>query len=291
MTEPDTIVECTGCGTRLARIDMFGVEPDLLCPRCASGVRKRMQVRVRTIRPDRPPIVTALCLGIALVLFVMTDFVYKNPGSRPAWLQALYQDGHVWMGEVYRHLTCIFLHGGWWHILMNGMAIWFLGRIVEAGWGHLVMAGLMVATGMAASAAQWIATGSAVGLSGALFGLCGFLWAQRRHHPFAAAVMNERMIRWILTMLVLGILLSVTKTMPIGNWAHGAGLVSGGLIGLAAAHRRRIPLLVGCGVLIAALVVLSIDYYFPNAEVEITNGQTWTRERWREYWFRHYGGG
>ncbi len=289
MTDPDTIVKCTGCGTQLPRIDMFGVEPDLLCPRCADGVRRRMQVRVRTIRPDRKPVVTTLFLGIAIVLFVMTDFVFRS--NPPTWLRALYQDGHVWKGEIYRHVTSIFLHGGWAHILLNGLALWSLGRVVEAGWGHLAMAGVMLATGVTGAVAQWIATGPAVGLSGGILGLCGFMWAQRRHHPFAAAVMNERMIRWIIMIMVVGVLLSATNTLPIGNWAHGGGLVMGALIGLAAAHRRRVVLLIGCAVLVAALAVVSIDFFFPEAEVQLTNGQTWTRQRWHDYWMLKYGGG
>ena len=82
MTAPNTIVACRVCGAQGPRADMFGVEPDLLCPRCASGVRSRMQVRVRKHMSDRRPIVTLVAIGIAAALFVLDEFVYPNPTLR-----------------------------------------------------------------------------------------------------------------------------------------------------------------------------------------------------------------
>lgn len=288
VTDQDPIVECSGCRSTLPRSEMFGAEPDLLCPRCASGVRRRMHVRFRPLERERKPIVTVLCLGISILLFVCTDLIWRAGGdaARPAWLQALYQDSHVWVGEVWRHLGCVFLHGGWLHLAMNGMALWFLGRHVEGAWGSWALAALIVFTGVSSSAVSWIMSGSGVGISGALFGLCGFLWALRRVHPVAAAIMNERMIRWILMMLVLGVVLSASGRLAIGNWAHGAGLATGFLAGLAVRDRRRrlwVPLL---GVLLLVLVLLSTQWAVGTTAM--TNGETWSRARWREYWLTHY---
>jgi rhomboid protease GluP len=291
VNENDPIVACAACGAKLPRSEMFGVEPDLNCPNCAAGVRKRMHVRYRPRQRDRAPYVTVFLLVVSIALFVFTHVLYPGRGgaARPAWLVALFQAEPIWVGEVWRHATCMVLHGAWWHILMNCMALWFLGRAIELGWGHLTLVGLMLGTGLVASAAEWIMQGGGIGLSGGLFGLCGFLWALRRVHPIAAAVMNEQQIRWILTLLVIGVVLSATGQLAIGNWAHGGGLVSGYLIGMAARDRRRFLWLPVSAVGVALLVVLSV--YVAFGKVELKQGDRTfksSRAEWREYWIEHY---
>jgi len=273
---------------------MFGLEPELLCTRCASGVRHRTQIRYRPIARDRRPVVTLVCLWLSIALFVATDILWPQVrrGGGPAWLAGLYQDSPIWAGEVWRHVSCIFLHGGWWHIGMNGMALWYLGRQVEAGWGSLALLGLVLFTGVVGSAATWIASGSSVGISGALFGLCGFLWALRHVHPVAAQVMTDQMIRWIVVMLVVGVILSATGKLAIANWAHGAGLASGYLAGLAVRDARRqlwLPLL---GLLAVGLIVASMYVAFGSVPLTTNGGRTYVatpRAEWREIWLQQHG--
>ena len=261
MVDQEILLPCSGCGRTLPREEMFGVEPDLLCPNCRDAVSKRMNVRFRPHERSFPPRVTQVCLGISVLLFLCTHVFFPERADRaqPAWLLALYQGEPIWAGEVWRHLTCIFLHGDWFHILMNGYALWFLGRYTEMGWGHWVTAGLILGTGVSAAAVSWtMTTPGSVGISGALFGLVGFLWAQRKVHPIAAAVMHDGMIRWILTMLVLGIILSASGRYPVDNWAHGVGLGMGLLAGWAFQQRLRAVYLLGCVLLGAAFVVTSV---------------------------------
>jgi len=290
----DVHVSCSTCGAEARRSEMFGLEPDLLCARCASVVRHRTQIRYRPRPRERRPVVTFLCLGLSIALFLATDILWPQVrrGGGPAWLAALYQDSPIWAGEVWRHLSCIFLHGGWWHIGMNGMALLYLGRRVEAGWGSFALLGLVLFTGVTGAAATWIASGSSVGISGALFGLCGFLWALRRVHPVAAEVMTEQMIRWVVIMLILGVILSATGRLAVANWAHGAGLASGYLAGLATADARRklwFPLL---GVLAAGLVVASVYLAFGSVPLTANGGRTYVptpRAQWRKVWLAQQG--
>ncbi|MDJ0974738.1 MAG: rhomboid family intramembrane serine protease [Planctomycetota bacterium] len=252
------IATCTSCGAELPRSEMFGLEPDLQCPPCAQNIRVRTFVRFRPLSKEYKPVVTVASLAICALLFLAFKQIVNSGAERfPAWYAALLQNGFIWSGELWRHVTCAFLHFDWWHILMNGFALWSLGRVMEQAWGPWTMLGLIIGTGAGASAVQWMFAGGGIGISGALFGLCGFLWAMRKVHPTAAMVMTDRLRNWILTLLVVGVILSEVNNIPIGNWAHGGGLVCGLAIGWAAAHPRRKLLVPGIALLIVGLVVAS----------------------------------
>jgi membrane associated rhomboid family serine protease len=243
MGEQDMPVDCVGCGTTLPRRDMFGVEPDLRCPRCASGVRRRMQVRVRPRVEDRAPTVTKIVLGIAALFFVLGDFVYANPLTRPDWfvqlLVATRPSQLIWSGEVWTLLGSAFWHIGFLHILFNAWWIWDLGRAVESGFGRWALVLLVAGGAMVASGVEWMVRGPGVGLSGVVYALALFLFVHRRSNPFAAQVMNRRTLNFLLMWFVLCIVLTESGTWNVGNWAHGAGAAWGYLAGEAVRHRLR----------------------------------------------------
>ncbi len=274
---------------------MFGVEPDLLCARCASGVRQRMQVRFRPVAKDRAPIATVVCVGIAVLLALATELMWPMRGTkpRPGWLLLLYQTQDVWAGEVWRHVTSMFLHGGWVHLVFNGMALWSIGRIFEATWGALAMLGLLILTGIAGASLEFIAhQSSSVGLSGGILGLCGFLIALRHRHPVAAAVMHPGNVKYVLVFVVVCIVASLANVFNIANWAHGGGLGLGFLIGHASLDPRRRILVPLCGLLAVGLMVASIFLAFGSVQVTRDGGANWERiprMEWREIWLKQNG--
>jgi rhomboid family protein len=74
-------------------------------------------------------------------------------------------------------LTCIFLHGGWLHIIGNLWFLYVFGDNVEDRFGHAEFLLLYLGCGVAASVAQYLANpGSAaptIGASGAIAGVMG----------------------------------------------------------------------------------------------------------------------
>ncbi len=272
--------------------DMFGLPPDLVCPSCAEARRTRMQTKVRTQAAPVRPIVAITSLAICIGLFVATDLVYRNqPWAKgPAWLRSLYQGEAIWAGEFWRHVGSVFLHGGWFHLLLNGLWIWQLGRVLEVIWGHTTLAILILTTGVGAAATQWIFVGWGVGFSGAIFGFIGFLWALRGKHPFATAFMNKRMRNEIIVWSLIMVVLTQTGTLNIGNVAHGAGFALGYLFGFL--HGRSVPKTARRAVMIAttvALVVAAQFFAFGSVKLTNDNGATFkehTRSTWRSEWLR-----
>jgi len=249
-----------------------------------------MQVRYRPLERDHVPRATALCLAVAAILFVCTDLLWApKPGvSQPAWLLALYQSQAIWAGAVWKHLTSMFLHGGFIHVIFNSMALWVIGRAVERSWGTPAFLAILVATGMAGGAVEFAAhPASAVGLSGGILGLCGFLMARRKDHPTARAVMHDGNVRFLLIYVVACVVLTQMGRLHIANWAHGAGLGTGFLIGLASKHAKRKLLVPLAGLLCVALVVASVFLAFGEVTLE-KSGEAWSRQQWRTYWLENH---
>ena len=295
MVDQEVLIPCSSCGRPQARSDMFGVEPELLCQSCRDGVSKRMHVRFRPQERDHPPIVTKVCLGICVALYLATHifFPWRPDQPPPGWLQALYQAEPIWSGQVWRHVSCIFLHANWLHLGMNALWLWFLGRYVEIGWGHWAMVGLVLITGVTAAAVSWImTTPGSVGISGVVYGLIAFLIAMRHAHPVARAVMHERNVKLILTLMVVGFVVTSAGNSNIDHWAHGVGFVMGWLVAVAIRQGKSLPRLVACVALSIALIVTSVFVAFgsgipmqrTNQYGEQVETFTITRQEYRTWW-------
>jgi len=74
-------------------------------------------------------------------------------------------------------LTSMFLHGGWWHIIMNMWFLWIFGRNVEDAMGHFPYLVFYLTCGVAAALVQTFSDLSStiptVGASGAIAGIMG----------------------------------------------------------------------------------------------------------------------
>ena len=122
-------------------------------------------------------------------------------------------------------------------ILHVGFNVWWildLGRGIEGRWGHLAMAGLVLGGAGFANLVQWVAQGAnAVGLSGVVYALAGFLFALRRVDGTAAALMHPRTANALIAWFLFCIVLTMSGTLGVANWAHGAGAVWGWAAGMA----------------------------------------------------------
>lgn len=138
---------------------------------------------------------------------------------------------NYWMAVVpdsfarpWEFVTAIFAHGSVEHLLMNMVSLYWLGTMIEDIHGKLKFAILFFVSGIFGNIAfALFANGSAVGASGAIFGLLGagaYLLYQMRSNPAARG-----MFQGMLAMLVLNVLNSFVP--GIAMEAHFGGLVAG----------------------------------------------------------------
>ena len=146
---------------------------------------------------------------------------------------------------IWTLLTCVFLHGGWMHIIGN---LWFLhifGDNVEDRMGHGGYLLFYLASGVAASAVHLLSDPSSavptIGASGAIAGVMGaymFLYPHSRVLTIIPIFIIIQIVTipaplflgiWFLIQLLQG---SQAGATGVAWWAHIGGFVAGALVAL-----------------------------------------------------------
>ena len=174
-------------------------------------------------------------------------------------LAAGYPTGGLF-GSLVPMLTHMFLHGGWWHLLLNMWVMWIFADNVEDAFGRGRFLGFYVLSGLAALALHVAFNASSqtpvVGASGAIAGVMG---AYFRLFPHARVLVLIPIvfIPWIvevpaLVFLGLWFLMQVFSGIASGTvpeagaavawWAHAGGF----LFGLSLARLFALPHCIYC---------------------------------------------
>ncbi|KAL4341675.1 hypothetical protein GQ457_08G033690 [Hibiscus cannabinus] len=148
-----------------------------------------------------------------------------------------------WTDVVVKHqgwrlITCIWLHAGVIHLLVNMLSLVFIGVRLEQQFGFVRIGILYLVSGFGGSvvSALFIRNNISVGASGALFGLLG-------------AMLSELFTNWTIytnkAMALLTLLVIVTINLAIGilphvdNFAHIGGFLTGFLLGFVLLPRPQ----------------------------------------------------
>lgn len=131
-------------------------------------------------------------------------------------------------GEIWRLLSSIFLHGGFLHLLMNMMALFFAGLFLESLLGKWRLLLLYIVTGIVASVAScmWYDATISVGASGAIFGLYGYFIAAIIYQSFPYKI-DSGFLYSLLAYIGINLVMGLIGSGRIDNAAHIGGLVSG----------------------------------------------------------------
>ncbi len=189
-------------------------------------------------------------------------------------------------GEWWRLATAMFLHFGILHLLMNMVALWDSGRLVERLFGPIRFIAIYLASGLTGNLVSLIFHGDRAvsgGASGAIFGIYGALLAfllteRRRLH-----VAEFRWMFWGATAFSV-LALSFGLLIPgIDNAAHFGGLLAGistGYILLASnpdvkSQRKRLQRFAAAmfGLTIAALVSSVPKPRYPWTDEQLARGE------------------
>ncbi|HUY90708.1 MAG TPA: rhomboid family intramembrane serine protease [Pirellulales bacterium] len=174
---------------------------------------------------------------IALLCALVATFVWEELSGALDNVQALLAAGAINLpelqrGEVWRLVTCLFLHADANHLIGNCVALYIIGMASQQafGAGRTLMSFFL--TGAVASAVSvWFQPVPTVGASGAIFGLIGaviaFLYRYRDKFYLRDARIAWVLLVWSLCQVGTGFL-----NPQVANAAHCAGLILGGVLGL-----------------------------------------------------------
>jgi membrane associated rhomboid family serine protease len=138
---------------------------------------------------------------------------------------------------LWTFLTSMFMHGGFFHLFVNMLSLFFIGSLVEKILGKKRYLYVYLATGLFAGLffvlSSLIFTENfnvyAVGASGALFGLIGLLMLLTPDLPvYIMFIPIPIKIKYAAPgILILLWIISALGDIPIGNTAHLGGLILG----------------------------------------------------------------
>lgn len=150
------------------------------------------------------------------------------------WLGVL---GQVRQGEIWRLITPIFIHGGFFHILFNMLWLKQLGTAIEQHEGTPRFGLQVLVYAVLSNLGQYFISGPFFGgMSGVVYGLFGYVWIRGKYDPRRPYELDQSTV----TLMIIWFFLCFTGFVgPIANAAHTIGLVLG--IIWASLAVRRIP--------------------------------------------------
>jgi membrane associated rhomboid family serine protease len=252
----ETGVSCSNCGRPICPDCMTPTPVGMRCPECS---QQKTQVRnLRTMAVE--PIATYVLLALNVMLFIG---VQANP-SLELDLGLVSENIFgvpvgVGDGEWWRLISSGFLHTQIFHLGLNMLALFWLGRMIEPALGHARFLGIYFASLLAGSFGALLLDPDALtrGASGAIYGLLGAAVVMARNRNI------DLMQSGLLPILGFNLIFTfVVGGISIGG--HIGGLV-GGLITafvveeLAQRRRKSTPIAVAfCAVVAVAFGVASV---------------------------------
>ncbi len=236
----ETYVRCSRCDRPICPDDMVAAPVGFHCPDDAREGARSMRRPTTTyggrVR-DNPLLVTQVLVGLNVLVFLATALggtsLGFGGGASPLYVRlALQPVGRVYSdvgavsgvadGEYWRLLTATFLHFGFVHVLLNMLALYSLGPVLETAFGRARYLAVYLLSGLAGTTATYVfgpVDQLAAGASGAVFGLFAAAYVVERRRGSGAAQQYA---------VLLGINLVLTFTIPfIDVRGHLGGLVAG----------------------------------------------------------------
>ncbi|KAK2972360.1 hypothetical protein RJ640_014418 [Escallonia rubra] len=132
--------------------------------------------------------------------------------------------------QGWRLISCIWLHGGVFHLLANMLSLLFIGIRLEQEFGFVRIGLLYLISGFGGSllSALFIQSNISVGASGALFGLLGGMLSEL----ITNWTIYANKVATLLTLVVIIVINLAVGILPhVDNFAHLGGFASGFLLG------------------------------------------------------------
>jgi len=218
----------------------------VVCPECIkeqqkaqSPAQKKAERRWSRARPmalaasGGRPIVTYAIIALTAFVFLLQLIPVLGPQVENAllfWAPYLYSQGAF---QPWRLVTVALVHSGFWHVGLNMLALWLIGRSLEpllGRWRFLTLYVLSAVGGSVAVALLSPLT-PVVGASGAIFGLFGALLIIGRH--------IGANITGIAIILGINLVIGFIPGFNVSWQAHIGGLLTGLAIGFLFTRTKK----------------------------------------------------
>ena len=217
----------------------------------------------------RPPFAAVGILIVLTLIYLGEQAFGFEPGATQSYRSLVAfgaASGDLVMrdGQWWRALTAILLHGGWEHLIGNGVALLIAGVLLEKSLGRVWFAAIFVLGGLAGSIASLSSNPPAVisvGASGAIMALLVPSLIEAFGNETAYTPRYAR--RMAMTMTVSAL---IPTSGHVDYTAHAGGALAGGILGYALLfaipelHASAKGRLFAGGVVIAGLIAAVVSF-------------------------------
>ena len=196
--------------------------------------------------PSLVPKVTYALIGFTVFVYILqwlSTAVFGYAAGQIDWLEVYGArfNAAIRMGELWRFITPVFLHGSPTHIFFNMYALFSIGSFVEKQFGHGRFALLYFLGAFSGNVFSFLLTGEngySVGASTAVFGLIAaqvvfFYQNQKLFGSYARRVIGN-------SVFIIIINLFIGLTPGIDSWGHVGGMLGGALFAWFAGPRWEV---------------------------------------------------
>ncbi len=189
-------------------------------------VQKREEERRITYRA-RTPFLTYALIAVNIAVYGLLYLYSMQSGQSYGQLLSIFGakiNSNIVNGEYWRLITPIFLHANLVHLLINCYSLYAVGVTVEKVFGHGRFAAIYFFAGILGNICSFMfSPNSAVGASGAIFGLLGALLYFGLERP---ALFKAYFGYGVITTIIINLFYGFSNS-GIDNYAHMGGLLGG----------------------------------------------------------------
>jgi rhomboid protease GluP len=206
-------------------------EPEMLRYWLAQ-VMKMRQSQQEQILSNAKPFVTKALIAVQVIMFFLMEWHGGSTNTATLIQFGAKYNPLILQGEWWRFITPIFLHIGFLHLLMNTVALYYIGSQVEQILGNVRFLFIYIFAGFCGSILSFVTSGSvSAGASGAIFGCFGTLLYIVLTY---AKVFSKTVMQSVLTLIGINLLFGFIVP-GIDNAGHIGGL-AGGFLAAAMVH-------------------------------------------------------
>jgi len=207
----------------------------------------------KIFKENKYPTLTFILIGINILIYLASLLNYSGVIN----LFANYYK-NLQQGEIWRLITCTFVHADILHILFNMIALYAIGPLIEKYYGKIKYLLIYLGSGIIGSLFSAVLGNSvSVGASGAIFGLFGaMLFFGYKYRATLDGFLRSSVVPIIITNLLISII------MPnIDTFAHLGGLLAGILLSyaLGVANKEKLKEKIN-GIIMLIILVGSLTY-------------------------------
>ena len=175
--------------------------------------------------------VTATLIALSIIVALLSQFGRDFQLLHFLFISE-YRQGlpEIFGGQLWRLFTPIIIHFGIMHIAFNLLWLYQLGGAIEQRQNAKRMMTLVFSIALLSNLAQFFWSGPMFGgMSGVVYGLLGYVWAQGKFNPGAGIGLDQSTT---IMMLIWFVVCWMGLVGNIANMAHTIGLVCGVILGI-----------------------------------------------------------